>query len=111
MFRVALVVLLLVLAGLQYRLWIGDGSLAEISRIEHQRDDLKQANAKATARNDAMQNEVDDLKTGDGAAEGRAREEMGMIKPGETFFLTVPDSHDDAADTAPRSGRDKAPDS
>ncbi|WP_348762355.1 septum formation initiator family protein [uncultured Salinisphaera sp.] len=86
-----MVTLILVFLGLQYRLWIGEGSFAERHRIEKRRDALAAANAKARERNQAMQAEVDDLKAGDGAAEARAREEMGMVKPGETFFLTVPD--------------------
>lgn len=91
MYRVAIVLLLIVLAGLQYRLWIGDGSLAEGERISNQLQTLKKINAKATNRNEAMQTEIVDLKRGHGSVEGRARAEMGMIKPGETFFLTLPD--------------------
>ena len=86
-----MVTLILIFLGLQYRLWIGEGSFAERHRIEQRRDALAAANARARERNEAMQAEVDDLKAGDGAAEARAREEMGMVKPGETFFLTVPD--------------------
>ena len=104
LFRGALVVLILVFLGLQSRLWIGEGSYAERHRIEMRRDALAQANAKARSRNDAMQAEVNDLKAGDGAAEALAREEMGMIKSGETFFLTVPDE----ADPADTPGRERS---
>ncbi|RJS95323.1 cell division protein FtsB [Salinisphaera sp. Q1T1-3] len=109
MYRVVIVVLLLVFAALQYRLWVGDGSVAEISRIDTQRDALHEANAKAEARNDAMQKEVDDLKAGEGASEGRARSEMGMVKPGETFFLTVPDGQDASDGDADRSDANDQP--
>lgn len=100
LFRLALVLLILVFLGLQYRLWVGEGSYAERHRIEMRRDALAEANAKARSRNDAMQAEVDDLKAGDGAAEARAREEMGMVKSGETFFLTVPDETGSSAQPA-----------
>ena len=44
---------------------------------------------KLRARNAALQAEVDDLKSGTAAVEGRARSELGMILPGETFYLTT----------------------
>ena len=44
---------------------------------------------KLKARNAALQAEVDDLKSGVAAVEGRARSELGMILPGETFYLTT----------------------
>lgn len=91
MYRVAIIALLVVLAGLQYRLWIGDGSLAQVHHLRSMHDKIAKTNANDRARNDAMQAQIDDLKSGIGATEGRARAEMGMVKPGETFFLTAPD--------------------
>ena len=92
MYRVVVIVLLMIFAGLQYRLWVGQGSLAQVHHLQTLRDQLQQSNAKAQARNDAMQAQIRDLKAGMSATEDRARSEMGMIKPGETFFMTVPDS-------------------
>lgn len=106
MYRVAVIALLVVLAGLQYRLWIGDGSLAQVHHLQTMQSTIAQANTRDRGRNDAMQAQIDDLKSGVDATEGRARDEMGMVKPGETFFLTVPDqsapakSSSDASQTA-----------
>ena len=91
MYRVAVIALVVVLAGLQYRLWIGDGSLAQVHHLQTMHRKIAETNTRDRARNNAMQAQIDDLKSGVGATEGRARAEMGMVKPGETFFLTVPD--------------------
>ncbi|WP_423820773.1 septum formation initiator family protein [Salinisphaera sp. SPP-AMP-43] len=99
MYRVAVVALLVVFAGLQYRLWIGEGSFAQVHHLQSMRDELQKTNAQAEKRNDAMQAQIEDLKSGVGATEGRARVEMGMVKPGETFFLTVPENQ--AAEQTP----------
>jgi cell division protein FtsB len=40
-------------------------------------------------RNETLSAEVDDLKHGDEAIEERARSELGLIKPGETFYQVV----------------------
>lgn len=91
MYKLVILALLLVFAGLQYRLWIGDGSLAQVHRVTKMQKSLAAENARDGSRNDAMQAEVNDLKSGALATEGRARSEMGMIKPDETFFLTLDD--------------------
>ncbi|MES1933720.1 cell division protein FtsB [Salinisphaera shabanensis T35B1] len=89
MYRAVLIVLLLVLAGLQYRLWIADGGWAEVHRLSEMKQELNAANERNEIRNDALQAEVDDLKSGESATEGRARSDMGMIKHDEEFFLTI----------------------
>lgn len=87
-FRVLVTLLCLMLLGLQYRLWIGDGSLAQVKRLQYEQEKLDKDNEKDQARNDDLQAQIDYLKSGDEAAEERARHSMGMVKPDETFFLT-----------------------
>lgn len=91
MYRLAIIALLIVFAGLQYRLWVGEGSLAQVHRLQTMHADLEQANAKAKSRNQTMLAQISDLKSGKLAAEGRARSQLGMIKSDETFFLTPQD--------------------
>lgn len=84
-----IVCLLILLSGLQYRLWVGEGSLADVVRLGNEIDAQVQENDRLRQRNAVLAAEVDGLKSGLDAVEERAREDLGMIKPGETFFMVV----------------------
>lgn len=79
--------LLILLIALQYRLWVGDGSFAHIARLTQKIEDQQSENARLKMRNDQLIHEVDALRDGYSAIEAKAREDLGMIKEGETFFL------------------------
>jgi cell division protein FtsB len=81
--------LVVILALLQYKLWIGNGSFAEVYRLDRTIAAQKKENAAAKERNLALQAEVYDLKHGMAAMEERARSELGMIKKDETFFRVI----------------------
>ncbi|MFZ7095602.1 cell division protein FtsB [Luteimonas dalianensis] len=88
---IVLVALVLLLGWLQYRLWFGIGGTAEVSQLEAQVAQQAHQNAGLRERNAALAAEVADLKspTGEAAVEERARSELGMIRPGETFYRVV----------------------
>ena len=81
--------LVVILALLQYKLWIGNGSFAEVYRLDQTIIAQEKENAAAKERNLALQAEVDDLKHGMDALEERARSELGMIKRNESFFRVI----------------------
>lgn len=85
--RALLLLLVLLLGGLQYRLWFGEGNLPSVWVLEDAIEVQQQDNAKLQARNDALMAEVTDLRSGIAAVEERARTELGMVRRGETFFL------------------------
>ena len=87
--RVLTVVWILLLAGLQYRLWIADGGLAHTHRLGKEAHLQADLNRGLQARNAALDAEITDLKSGVGAVESRARGMLGMIRPNETFYLIV----------------------
>ncbi len=89
MIRLLVAALVLTLLVLQYRLWVGEGSLAEVYTLRDEIARQKQELARLRQRNRALQAEVVDLKTGLDAIEERARSELGMIRKGEIFYQTV----------------------
>ena len=79
-------VLIVVLAGLQYRLWVGEGSLAQVADLQQQIGDQKGENERLLERNRILEAEVMELKKGMETVEERARHELGMVKDGETLY-------------------------
>jgi cell division protein FtsB len=80
------IVLLALLAGLQYRLWVGDGSLAQVNQLQQQIAEQKGENEQLQERNRILEAEVLELKSGMETVEERARHELGMLKEGETLY-------------------------
>ena len=89
MLRLLAVALMLLLLGLQAKLWLGGGGMREVGRLELTVAAQRAESASLRQRNEALAAEVDDLKTGTAAVEERARSELGMIKPGELFYRIV----------------------
>ncbi len=83
------VILILLLGGLQYRLWVGEGSFAEVAQLKREIARQEKENQRLRARNDVLAREVVALKNGTTLLEERARSELGMIKEGETFYMII----------------------
>jgi cell division protein FtsB len=87
--RWVLLLLLVILAALQYRLWVEQGSLGEVTLLRREIAAQRAEMERLRERNRALQAEVQDLKQGLEAIEERARGELGMVKPGETFLQLI----------------------
>jgi len=81
--------LIFLLLVLQYRLWVGEGSLAEVRALKRQLAAQQQELEQLQQRNEALRAEVQSLKEDDAAIEARARRELGMIREGETYFQLI----------------------
>ena len=84
-----LILLVVLLVFLQYSLWFGDGSLQDVWRLHKDVEQQRQENAVLRERNEALEAEVLDLQQGLEAIEEHAREDLGMIKKGETFYQVI----------------------
>jgi cell division protein FtsB len=89
--RIINVALIIMLAILQYDLWLGEGSMMSAWQLQRTIDDQREENGRLKSRNDTLAAEVEDLKSGLAAIEERARSELGMIKQDETFVQIVDD--------------------
>jgi len=81
--------LVLMLVVLQWRLWAGDGGMAELRELQQQLTVQQSENEVLRQRNLMLEHEVLDLKNGLDAVEERARAELGMIRDDETFYLII----------------------
>lgn len=98
--KILIAVLFIILLGLQYRLWIGEGSFADINRLDDEVENQTQENTELMARNANLINEVQELQAGMDAVEEHARNELGLIQEGETFFLIVEEEGQSDRDSA-----------
>lgn len=87
--RMLLVALAALLAFLQFRLWFGESGTRSVAALDQKVKEQTRENAGLKQRNAALAAEVEGLKSGEAAVEDRARSELGMIKPGETFYRVV----------------------
>ena len=89
MYRVLLLSLLILLSVLQFRIWFGESNLLELSALRADIQEQNAQNDKLLLRNHQLEAEVKDLRKGLVAIEERARSELGMVKPNETFYQLI----------------------
>ena len=89
-----IVIVLVLLALLQYRLWFSPGGMADVTELKQAQQELVRGNDHLRERNASLAAEVIDLKHGLEAVEERARSDMGMVKSDEVFYQIIdsPDS-------------------
>ena len=88
--RLLIVALAAALVWLQFELWLSSDGLREVWRLEDEVQRRTAENEALAERNAKLEAEVLDLKQGLAAAEERARSELGMVRPDETFYQIAP---------------------
>jgi cell division protein ftsB homolog len=88
--RLLFVVLVGLLVLIQYPLWLGQGSWSRVWRLDQSLALQREVNAGKRLRNEGLEAEVEDLKSGRSAVEERARYGLGMVKPDEIFVQINP---------------------
>ncbi|MFA6053101.1 MAG: cell division protein FtsB [Methylobacter sp.] len=87
--KIFIAIIILLILHLQYRVWFGDGSVAQTHAYQQRLEELNKEVEEKKERNEALYAEVLDLRKGQEAIEERARDELGMIKEDETFFQVL----------------------
>ena len=84
------ILILLALFGLlQYELWFSAGGLQAIWQLKQQVSQQQATNLQSKLTNQALLADIRDLKSGNEAIQERARNNLGMIQQGETFYQVV----------------------
>jgi cell division protein FtsB len=68
---------------------VGEGSLAQVNSLNKQIAEQQGENERLLERNRILEAEVRELKQGMETVEERARQELGMVKEGETLFQLI----------------------
>jgi cell division protein FtsB len=95
-----LAILTAILLATQYRLWVGDGSLAQVTRLQRQLAQQQEKNIALKRENRQLLREVRSLKEGTDGVEAKARYDLGLIKEGETLFIFLEPDKDSEQRTA-----------
>ncbi len=84
------IILVSLLCLLQYRLWFGKHSIPDYLGLKQEVQQQQLQNANLEQRNSLLKADIHDLKIGLESIEERARNELGLIKRGETFYRILP---------------------
>ena len=96
--RTLIFCLLGIVLALQYALWFGKSNVVDLIHLGRSVLQLETENQSLRERNNRLHAEVNEIKNRVEAIEARAREHLGLIMPGETYFQVVP--ADDASETS-----------
>jgi len=87
--RTLSVVLIALFALLQYKLWLASDGFRQTWHLEKAIATQMDSNDALAKHNQLLARQVAELTHGQGTVEALAREELGMIKPGEQYYQFV----------------------
>ena len=85
--RVVVGALVALLVLLQLRLWVSEDGFRGVAQLDSQVVAQEIENRALAERNRRLEAEVADLRQGFSALEERARSDLGLIGPNESFFI------------------------
>ncbi|MCC5791898.1 MAG: cell division protein FtsB [Legionellaceae bacterium] len=87
--RSVMILLLVLLAGLQYKLWLADNSIWQWFHLHQHIAQQKEKNQQLLQINEGIAADIEELRRGEQALEERARHELGMVRAGETYYQFI----------------------
>ena len=87
--KTILIALVLLLGLLQYEFWFSDGGIKTVWDLKKNISRQEKINTDLDKKNEVLIAEIQDLRSGNEAIESHARNDLGMVKKGETFYQIV----------------------
>ena len=75
------------ISHLQYQVWFGDSGYFAKESMVQEREEIENKLLVLKAKNRLIRNQIGELRRSPDAIESHARTRLGMIMPGELFFI------------------------
>jgi len=89
MIRFFIIILIGFFLMIQFDIWLKDDGFSRVKELEQMIDSQTEENQQLKLRNEQLEQEIEELKSGTESIEEKARTDLGMIKEGEEFYLIV----------------------
>ena len=89
MIRFFIIILIVFFLMIQFDIWFKDDGFYRVKELEQMIVSQVEENERLKLRNEQLEREIEELKSGTESIEEKARTDLGMIKEGEEFYLIV----------------------
>jgi len=89
MTRFFIAILIVFFLIIQFDIWVKDDGLNRVKELQQMINSQSEENQRLKLRNQQLEREIEELKSGIESIEEKARTDLGMIKEGEEFYLIV----------------------
>ena len=89
MIRFFIIILIVFFLMIQFDIWFKDDGFYRVKELEQMIGNQIEENKRLKLRNEQLEREIEELKSGTESIEEKARTDLGMIKEGEEFYLIV----------------------
>jgi|TARA_B100001741_G_scaffold104667_1_gene86200 cell division protein FtsB len=89
MIRFFIIILIVFFLIIQFDIWFKDDGFYRVKELEQMIGNQVEENKRLKLRNEQLEREIEELKSGTESIEEKARTDLGMIKEGEEFYLIV----------------------
>ena len=89
MTRFFIAILIVFFLIIQFDIWVKDDGLNRMKELQQMINSQSEENQRLKLRNQQLEREIEELKSGTESIEEKARTDLGMIKEGEEFYLIV----------------------
>ena len=86
MIRFFIIILIVFFLMIQFDIWFKDDGFYRVKELEQMIGSQVEENERLKLRNEQLEREIEELKSGTESIEEKARTDLGMIKEGEEFY-------------------------